>query len=871
MVLALLAGSAGAAEIEGKAVDSSGGVLVGASVALENVATGAVSRTTTGQDGRYAFTVGRGLFRLTASREGFSQETRNLSIAGDEASREVELVLQVGNLTTEISVTASRSARDSHLVPLRAEGLVEEDRRDLNPASTGEFMLRLPGVTPVGTGSFQVRPRLRGLDSSRILVLVDGERLNNARIATDRAGVEVGLVDVSSAHGIEAVSGSGSVLYGTDALAGTINILTTQPKVSEQLRLDAGLDGYYSSNENGRRGTLSLGLSGPRFALRMLGSLEAFDDYRAGSDFSEDSSLAMHEAGALAQADTVDDAFGFEFGAFPDPFNQPFQRTSSRIGQSSWEGDNLNVTGLVSVSSTQTLRVKYLRRQASDVGFPDFEAPFFFQEIVLPFSNLDKVSGTYEVREVAGPLTSLRATAYWQRTNRRLSNRNIPVQFPAPTRGSFFPINVFRLNVDSDTEQDIRTLGLDVQATLLLSHTHVLTGGLTSYRDRSHDDRFSSTSQFLVGTVALGPRGPQANVLPEPMALGPASLSHPVRVPDASFRDVGVFLQDEWDVAEKLRLTAGARLDFYNVTSDATSGYDSAPLVAGAEPAIQASTLPDQDGARLSRRAFTGDLGLVFRPGEQWSLVAHYGRSYRHPNLEELLFAGPATIGSIIPNLRVGPETGHNLDLGVKLRSGRVAASLTFFHNRYADFISTEIVADSPRGLLSRAVNFSRVRIQGVEADVEAPVSVGGGLISFFGAAAYNHGQVLEGTSPLTEESLADTPQDNITPFKAITGVRVSDRKGRLWAEYSNRIQSEVRRVAVTLERSPYLIAQDLFSLEGLVLHRLAGGVRWDGEDLELGLTVAVENLTDEFYREQFQFAPARGRSLTLGLHVGTR
>jgi outer membrane receptor protein involved in Fe transport len=36
-----------------------------------------------------------------------------------------------------------------------------------------------------------------------------------------------------------------------------------------------------------------------------------------------------------------------------------------------------------------------------------------------------------------------------------------------------------------------------------------------------------------------------------------------------------------------------------------------------------------------------------------------------------------------------------------------------------------------------------------------------------------------------------------------------------------------------------------------------------------VGLVFAIENLTDRFYREQFQFAPARGRSLTAGLNIG--
>src|SRR5690606_31111574 len=118
---------------------------------------------------------------------------------------------------------------------------------------TGDAILAAPGVTPVGSGPFQVRPRLRGLDSTRVLVLVDGERLNNARTATDRAGVDVGLIDPSSIESLEVLGGAGSVLYGTDALSGTINIITNRARFSDTPRLSAGFDGFYSSNEDGRR------------------------------------------------------------------------------------------------------------------------------------------------------------------------------------------------------------------------------------------------------------------------------------------------------------------------------------------------------------------------------------------------------------------------------------------------------------------------------------------------------------------------------------------------------------------------------------------------------------------------------------------
>jgi outer membrane receptor protein involved in Fe transport len=96
----------------------------------------------------------------------------------------------------------------------------------------------------------------------------------------------------------------------------------------------------------------------------------------------------------------------------------------------------------------------------------------------------------------------------------------------------------------------------------------------------------------------------------------------------------------------------------------------------------------------------------------------------------------------------------------------------------------------------------------------------------------------------------------------------VSDRNEGLWAEYSFRYQKKVDRVAVTLEDSPFLIFQDLAALAGFTVHRVGIGYDWRKDRKTVGITVNVENLANKFYREHFQFAPARGRSLTVGLRI---
>ena len=126
---------------------------------------------------------------------------------------------------------------------------------------------------------------------------------------------------------------------------------------------------------------------------------------------------------------------------------------------------------------------------------------------------------------------------------------------------------------------------------------------------------------------------------------------------------------------------------------------------------------------------------MLFNAGANVNPFVRVGRSYRHPNLEEMLFAGPATIGSIAPNVLVKPETGVNLDAGAKFRVGRATGGAYVFVNSYDNFIAQDlVVATTPRGPLAQATNYAEVRIRGLEASIAAPVPVRGGVLSFAGA-----------------------------------------------------------------------------------------------------------------------------------------
>ncbi len=869
ILAALILGAlpASAATVRGLVTDTTGAPLPDTRVVVRDVASGRETVARTGADGRFEIvTPGPGTFLVVVERAAFAEVARTVTLDAADAVVDLPISLELGTFASAVSVTAARAEREIKQIPLHVETIGSAQLVQANPLSTGDALAMAPNVTPVGNGPFGVRPRLRGLDSTRMLVLVDGERLNTARQATDRTGAEVGLIPTDTISRIEVVNGAGTLLYGSDALAGTVNIVTNQPSFTPTTQWIYGANGYYSSNENGRRGSVTIGTTAPRYAVRVQAGAEEYGNYKAG-DLDVEDTRQFVTSGQINPADTIDDNFGFSFNAFPDPFNQPYVRTDNAVLNSQAKGRFLNATGLVRLGENRRLRVRYQGRRVEDVGFPDFTAPYFFNTTSLPHSNLDKLSARYEAQNVTPWLANLSLTAYYQRVERLLKN-TLPVQFPAPTAGSFFPISVMRLGIVSETEQRVWTPGVDLQAVITPATNHVVTTGATFYRDRSSDRRLTTTTMSMVGQVALGQRGPAAIVFPAPVQLGPPSTARPVRVPNAAFRDIAVFAQDEWRVAPRLSLIGGLRGDFYNISTENTPGYDLAPVVANAVPAIDPSTLPDVNGESFGRSALTGDIGVVYNPGGQVNPFIRLGRSYRHPNLEELLFAGPATAGSIAPSIKVKPETGTNFDIGTKFAVGRVSGGIYGFVNRYKNFISQEFVAATPGGPLAQAINFGDVNIRGLEFALDAPLVTPYGVWAFNGSGALTHGTIAEGIGP-NGLVLDDSPADNITPAKFVGALRYTETKGRWWVEYGVRTQTDIDRVALTLSQSPFLIPQDLLALDGFTVQRLSWGVNLSRAREQVGLTFAIENLADKYYRDHFQFAPSRGRSFTVGLNIG--
>src|SRR5207244_7272670 len=120
-----------------------------------------------------------------------------------------------------ITVTATRAPLDALSSPLASDALSEDRLRREQSVSLAQSLAQLPGVNALTTGHQIGKPIIRGLTGPRVLVLEDGSRLEDYSWS-DEDGPSV---DARLAQRVEVIRGPASVLYGSDALGGVVNVI----------------------------------------------------------------------------------------------------------------------------------------------------------------------------------------------------------------------------------------------------------------------------------------------------------------------------------------------------------------------------------------------------------------------------------------------------------------------------------------------------------------------------------------------------------------------------------------------------------------------------------------------------------------------
>jgi outer membrane receptor protein involved in Fe transport len=899
-----VAAQSSGASVTGTIRDPVGQVIVDAEVQMINLGSGTAFKTTSNSEGKYELDqLALGSYMLSIKSGGFAVATRSLTLRRNESYVE-DFLLTPGIIESSITVTAGKgSARVAADAPQMVTVTDQSDFERRRPASTTRALELTPNLITINANPALERPRLRGLASNRLLIVLDGERLNNVR-SDPTSGVSPSIVDVAQLETAEVLSGAGSSLYGSDAMAGVINLITPSEERGDNY-LGFRFNGDVRTNGKFRRGAAAINWSTGRFAARLSGSLFRENAYHIGNEDIPLSEVVRLGNLAASMGNEAGNNVARTFAVWSLP-------AGGEVPNSQGHGFNDQADVWFFPNVNHSIRYRQLNSQHKDLGFAFIAPPFDPRRQFNSFRRLDKYGLRYEGRELRSWLPRVSASFYRQKYSFPDDTVTSQILFNSSWTLSFEPgflsaqltgdPSVFAGVNLAENKNSITTHGLDLQATFAPFVGALVTTGVGYLRDSSADE-FSRTDL----------------VAPFQRVSGRASN------PDTDYTNWSWFNLFEHEPFQWLRLNGGLRVDNWGTQAKVTRGFplgvesilldrsfDALLAIPGQISTTGAAGLIDLvkgvKGISTSRTVVTGTAGAVVRLPQGINPYFRWGTSYREPGITEryLLrdFGDPSFSVLVIPNTTLRPERGREFDFGVKVQRAKWNVSANYFRNDLKDFIGNTsagpfiIPIDPAIGLgpisdlfpfhgvlYVQRTNTARARIQGVESQYDVNLPMEHGVISAFGSTGWMKGTNLtpdevtlrlisrfynrSDTPVQLSGSPDDAPLSSITPLRTINGVRFDSLKRRWFAEYEIRYQAQVKR-ADPLDLSAAISTEygTFRSLSSFAVQSLRGGYTVRSEKHKIMFTVGLENLTNRLYFEQFQTAPAPGRSVVFGTTV---
>ena len=241
----------------------------GASVYFSDIKVGG----TTDANGNFSFkNLPEGKHLIEISHIGYNSVIENIDIIGETKKDYVLIEAIVEN--NAVIVTGVGTSTQSKKTPFQVSVLHKEELAQSSSTNIIEALAKKPGVSTLSTGPSISKPVIRGLGYNRVLTINDGVRQEGQQWG-DEHGIEI---DESSVSRVEILRGPASLIYGSDATAGVINIITNVPVESNIVK--ANLFTNYQTNNKARtfNGNVAGNIKGINWNL--YGSSVAAADYR---------------------------------------------------------------------------------------------------------------------------------------------------------------------------------------------------------------------------------------------------------------------------------------------------------------------------------------------------------------------------------------------------------------------------------------------------------------------------------------------------------------------------------------------------------------------------------------------------------------
>lgn len=472
--------------------------LASVEVYLKSLRRGAV----TAENGMFQINqIPPGEYELILSRQGFKTRKEKVGVNPGALLRlHFEMAARAIALD-EVQVTANRGAVSSQETPQMVSVVTAQEIRRRNLQQAPEILREAAGVFVQKTNQGGGSPIVRGLKANKLLLLVDGIRLNNA---TYRGGNHqyLNTVDALALERVEVVHGPVSALYGSDALGGAVNVITRSPQFHREsgVAVRGAVSGAISTADHTQTSHLGLSASHARWGAVFDASIKSFGDVTRGVS-----------GGGLLMQRLANDA-----------------RVSRRLleTQTPQGYDSFDLSGKLGIKLSETLQLTAAHQSNRQDAVPRYDVYEAQTDSVWQYAPQER-DLTYL------GLQKNRQNFWFDFATITLSRHR---QFERRKRQNFGSTG------ENRDQYETVTLGAQAQFNKIIAARYVFVYGGEFY----HDNVATLSTQRNTATGAIAPRNP---IYPD----------------GSSFTNFGLYGQNEFAVMPRWTVIAGARFSAFHL------------------------------------------------------------------------------------------------------------------------------------------------------------------------------------------------------------------------------------------------------------------------------------------------------------------
>ena len=700
-------------------------------------------------------------------------------------------------MMNEVVISANKWSQISSDVPYKVSRLTAKDIALQNPQTAADLLSVSGDVfiqkSQQGGGS----PMIRGFSTNRLLYTIDGVRMNTAIFRGGNLQNVISL-DPLAMESAEVLFGSSSTIYGSDAIGGVMSFQTLKPTFSlnDKPYVNGKAMMRYSSANNENTGHFDINVGWEKWAIITSISANKFDHLRQGSNGPDDYLKPYH----VQRIDSVDVVVQQEDELLqaPSAYSQMNLMQKVRFAPNK----NWNIEYAFHYSETSSYG-RYDRHNQINNGEPRYaEWGYGPQKWMMNQLSINNYSSNVFFDQMSIKIAHQNFVE--SRIDRRFNNNS--------RRTREEKVNAYSANVDF------------------------------SKRFNAKNNLFYGVEYVMNDVASTGIR--------EDINTG-LSTTTAARYPQSQWQSLGVYLNDEHKITDKLTVQGGMRYTHYLL--DAAFDNTFYPF-------------PFQE-ANLNKGALTGGFGAVYSYNEKTTFRFNASTAFRSPNVDDIGKVFDSEPGIVVvPNPELSAEYAYNLDLGVTKVFGNVlkldlTGYYTILENALVrrDFQLNGMDSIPYDGLLSQVQaiqNAATANVYGIQAGIDINLTNG-----FMLSSKFNY-QI--GEEEMDDGSLS--PSRHAAPWFGVTRFIYKYRKLNLElnAQYQGERTNENLSVTeqgktdiYALDENGNTFAPSWYTINLKVMYQFHDNFTMSG---------GLENITDQRYRAYSSGLSGAGRNFVLSL-----